>query len=294
MVGLFRQLFALSVYHISTQSWLSHYSGDAHPSVLFTGVKFRLTILLQEVFSNSPDRLHTTKFQRWQPDGRANLFSSIEYSNVSPETIRLGLIPKVDSQGLAWLKRAAANKKILGQSVLRESAHVAFAHRIVAHYVKAFNFVPFFRSERDGEKRSEDYKPFPLASRKQLSAFSAVLNSSQFYLWFVAYSDVYHCGRELILDYPCDLEAIEGQIDLIRAADALMDAYRASAVRRAIPYKKTGLVEYDEFYPRTVKTHLDSVDIELAKAVGVPADLLDYLVNYDVKYRMSGTDDDEE
>ena len=31
-------------------------------------------------------------------------------------------------------------------------------HRIVRHFVKAFLTTPFFSNERDGEKKSEDYK----------------------------------------------------------------------------------------------------------------------------------------
>jgi hypothetical protein len=274
-------------------SWLSHYSGDAHPSVLFEGVKFRLTIVLQQTNSESAKSLFTTMFQRWFPEGRQSLFQVIEYARVPWTLVRSGLIPKANSAGITCLNAIAKQGRTIGASVIRQSPHTAYAHRIVAHYVKAFDFVPFFRSERDGEKRSEDYKPFSFGSQNEMLAFAGVLNSSHFYLWFVAFSDVYHCGRELILDYPSDLNDIAGSAPLGVAAKAVMSAFRKTAVRRSIPYKRTGLVEYDEFYPRLVKSEVDKLDSELSPYSGLTPDSVDYVINYDIKYRMGGTDDEE-
>ncbi len=276
-----------------TRSWLSHYSGDAHPSVLFNGVKFRLTIVLQKIRAEASDPLLTSLFQRWYPEGRQHLFQMVEYASVPPELVRLGLIPKANATGIGCLRKLSSERKRLGDRVLKNSVHTAFAHRIVAHYVKAFDFIPFFRSDRDGEKRSEDYKPFPMGTRDEMLAFAGVLNSSQFYMWFVAFSDVYHCGREIILDFPCDIVKFKDSEPIRAAVTAVMSAYRKTAVRRSIPYQRTGIVEYDEFYPRLVKTEIDKLDVELSGVTALsPADV-DFIINYDIKYRMGGADEEE-
>ncbi|MFN7881418.1 MAG: Eco57I restriction-modification methylase domain-containing protein, partial [bacterium] len=172
-------------------TWLSHYSGDAHPSVLFEGVKFRLTILLQHATS-APERItYTSPFQRWFPEARPALFDLISYVDVPGNLARNGLIPKLSRTGLSVLSQVARQPRVIALNVVEQNSHTAFAHRIVAHYVKAFDFAPYFRSDRDGEKRSEDYKPFGFSNRAELEAFTGLLNSSLFYLWFVAYSDVY-------------------------------------------------------------------------------------------------------
>lgn len=62
--------------------------------------------------------------------------------------------------------------------------------------------------------------------------------------------------------------------------------YRDTAVRRAIPYRQTGLVEYDEFYPRLVKESIDLVDQALQDEFALSDGQLDYLMNYDIRYRM--------
>lgn len=116
-----------------------------------------------------------------------------------------------------------------------------------------------------------------------------------FYVWFVTYSDVYHCGRELILDFPCDLERLnrEHGRDLATANRALMKSLKGNSVRRKIPYKKTGLVQYDEFYPRKSKKEIDKIDSILAEFYGLTPVEKDFIVNYDFKFRVGQEDDDE-
>ncbi|MGH2534634.1 MAG: Eco57I restriction-modification methylase domain-containing protein [Thermomicrobiales bacterium] len=267
---------------------VSHYSGDAHPSVLFEGVKFRLSILLQGKGKGSSD-LFSTHFQRWLPDGRAWLFPMISYTKVAPRFLRLGLLPKIASgTHAAILRKLCLLDECLAKDIAGNLPCEVYAHRIIAHFVKALDFVPYFASERDGQKKSEDYKVFPVRTPCQRDTLSAVLNSSLFYSWFVTFSDVYHCGRDLILDFPCSVPGLaqnHGQ-ELSSITRRLMENLMANSVRRRIPYKATGIVEYDEFYPRLSKSIIDEIDRVLAKHYGLTDEELDFIINYDVKYRM--------
>ncbi|MGH2485844.1 MAG: Eco57I restriction-modification methylase domain-containing protein, partial [Ktedonobacterales bacterium] len=270
------------------ETYASHYSGDSHPSVLFQGVKFRLTILLQRKspFSGS---IYSTHFQRWLPEGRSNLFALIEYTALPHSIVRGGLVPKGSGPCHSnLLVRLCMTRQRIEQSVRPHASFQVYSHRIIAHFVKAMDFVPFFRNEREGEKKSEDYKIFPVESANLQNTLAALLNSSLFYSWFVSYSDVYHCGREIILDFPCDLQRLDesfgGKLGEINAR--LMQSLREHSIRRAIPYKATGLVEYDEFYPRLSKPIIDEVDRVLARHYGFSDEELDFIINYDIKYRM--------
>jgi hypothetical protein len=158
------------------------------------------------------------------------------------------------------------------------------------------DFIPYFCSERDGEKRSDDYKIFSVNSALEMHSLSAVLNSSLFYQWFVTYSDVYHCGREIILDCPLDLLALtnsSGQ-ELRIANKSLMRSLQANGQRRSIRYKKTGLVEYDEFYPKLSKPQIDDIDNILARYYKLTEDELDFILNYDIKYRLGRESETED
>jgi hypothetical protein len=53
-------------------------------------------------------------------------------------------------------------------------------------------------------------------------------------------------------------------------------------------YKATGKVIYDEFYPKKSKPIIDEIDRVLAKHYGFTDEELDFIINYDIKYRMGG------
>jgi len=58
------------------------------------------------------------------------------------------------------------------------------------------------------------------------------------------------------------------------------------AYRKECNYKATGKVIYDEFYPKYSKPIIDEIDRVLAKHYGVTDEELDFIINYDIKYRM--------
>jgi len=48
----------------------------------------------------------------------------------------------------------------------------------------------------------------------------------------------------------------------------------------------TGNIEYEEFYPRKSKPIIDQIDTVLAQHYGFTEEELDFIINYDIKYRM--------
>lgn len=55
--------------------------------------------------------------------------------------------------------------------------------------------------------------------------------------------------------------------------------------RRIYHYETTGRVEYDEFYMKLPENVIDEIDRELAPHYGFTAAELDFILNYDIKYR---------
>ena len=56
--------------------------------------------------------------------------------------------------------------------------------------------------------------------------------------------------------------------------------------RKEAHYKATGKVIYDEFYPKYSKSIIDEIDRILAQHYGFTDEEVDYIINYDIKYRM--------
>ena len=69
-------------------------------------------------------------------------------------------------------------------------------------------------------------------------------------------------------------------------AKNLMHDYNSNSVRKKTEYKTTGIVIYDEFFPRRSKPIIDQIDCVLAQHYGFTDEELDFIINYDIKYRM--------
>ncbi len=65
----------------------------------------------------------------------------------------------------------------------------------------------------------------------------------------------------------------------------------AHATRRTIRTKQWHVIEYDEMKAARAKDATDDIDSALGKLYGFSADETDFIINYDIKYRMSGTEE---
>ena len=69
-----------------------------------------------------------------------------------------------------------------------------------------------------------------------------------------------------------------------------MKDMKRNAIRRTAESGQTGRIEYDEFWPRHSKFIIDEIDRVLAKHYGFTDEELDFIINYDIKYRMGQSD----
>ena len=128
-------------------------SGDAHPSVLFPGVKFRLAIFLSSTYAKNKG-LHTTKYSKWLTGERKGLFELIEYVSVNQKS--QSFISKLSTH----VHRNIIEKllKHKGSFALHQGQHTTHYHNAPVHWIRAHSFIPYFHSERDGEKISTQLK----------------------------------------------------------------------------------------------------------------------------------------
>ena len=80
---------------------------------------------------------------------------------------------------------------------------------------------------------------------------------------------------------------------LIEAFTNLMDDLRTNSKRRIYNYQNSGRVEYDEFYSSKSKDFIDEIDQILAQHYNFTDEELDFIINYDIKYRMGRDSEDE-
>ncbi len=109
-------------------------------------------------------------------------------------------------------------------------------------------------------------------------------------MWFVVYGDMRHLNRREIDSFPiCDFDN-KTEDRLKKLLNQLMNDYEAHKTRKECVYKNTGLVRYDEYHPKHSKPYMDPLDIELAKCYGFSSEEVNYIINYDIKFRMGGSD----
>ena len=262
-------------------TWLSSYESDSNPGQLFDGVKQHVSILLHHA---AHDPLHfTTRLYRFFSEGRDHLFALIAYEPAVPKYVSFGF-PKVSEAIERQILGKLFRQPGLAAQLSERNGQPIYIHRIAHYYIKCLDFVPYFESTRDGVKKSEDYKEYRF--RPPAGPIVAAVNSSTFYLYWQLFFDSFKAGRFCVESFPCKEFDGKLQRELADLASSLMTSIKSNARRLLARYEATGDVEYDQFYPRESKSIMDQIDRTLAQHYGFTDEELDFIINYDIKYRM--------
>lgn len=255
-------------------------SADANPQKLFEGVKFRLVIFIA---TNSGSGRYSTKYTRWLADERKYLFNAlVRYNSIEDYTYQ-NIIPKIASPLFVSIARKIMAGKI--QYFVGVGNHKCLYHNAPVNWIRSHTFIPYFCSDRDGEGITTQLKSIAFDSEKQVKTGSCILNSSIFFIWWITNSDCYHLNKPEIANFKYQYdERIEDEICSV--ADKLAQDMKQKSIRRIYNYKTTGRVEYDEFYMKLSKPIIDEIDKLLARHYGFTEEELDFIINYDIKYRM--------
>ena len=249
---------------------------DANPSRLFDNVKFRLAIF---VASNLAQETFTTRYLRWYAEERPFLFDLLEYTPIGDFRYPTA-IPKVASlTHLQILKKLSARPHNFQLFEGRTGSRIYY-HSAPVNWVRAHSTVPYFKSERDGEKKSSKLKML-FSKSDTISSLQSILCSTTFLIWWLSNSDCYDLNKPEIVSFPLLYDN-----KLLPISKKLETDMKAQSKRRVYNYKTTGRVEYDEFYMKLSKPIIDEIDCVLAEHYGFTEEELDFIINYDIKYRM--------
>ncbi|MGB4927291.1 MAG: hypothetical protein WBP25_12490, partial [Giesbergeria sp.] len=267
---------------IATQNnWISSY--DMRPGSLFEGVAQRLCLLISSE-GKVGNVTRSAGYRRWSAEERAALLDTTSFALLL-ESQTDGVIP--------WPKVALeAEQAILGKLVdgsiaehLSKISSPIYVHRIVRYFIKALNKPPLFIDSMGSHGKSDDYKALGVDS-EYLDLIVACLNSSIFYWYWRLTSDGFHCGYGDIYRFPFHGSSLNSHRDEIsKLVKLLMASLEKNSVRKSIT-TKAGKIQYQEFSPKSAKSILDAIDEAVANAWGLSPALVDYLINYDIKYRM--------
>ena len=267
-------------------SWHSNYA--ERPAKLFHGAEVLLTISLLSTKSYTWNKHYVTGLRKWTSEQRHILFDSLEYFEFSNK-IGTYIFPKISS----YLERNIIIKiyekgDLLGKLFMRNAKNKIYYRIGGGRYWKIFTtFQPrFVLNDKKSISSRENYLYFEDIKNRDHTI--SVLSSTLFYWYFLLTTN----GRDLnpsdLSRFPAPINTTNNNIiDLsTMLSNDLMQDYQANKVVKKKVSKKTGVIQYEEFYPRKSKHIIDEIDKILAKHYGFTEEELDFIINYDIKYRM--------
>ncbi len=261
---------------------------DDRPGKLFEMIEhLRATIFISSR-CDSPTKVdvYATKYNRWYTECRSLLFDNLCYASVG-EFVNSFVIPKFSLN-----VECSINRKLQG-----------YPSTIALTYAQSGTNRVYYRAAGGGyfllikNKKSITYidgKLEDVKAEKSIiidesysnTAIGALLSSTLFYWNYIGYTDCRNLTKTFIDGFHL-INSIPKDDALIVSGTNLFENYEATKNIKNTTYKTTGRnVVYDEYYPKLSKCYIDEIDKVLAQHYGFTEEELDFIINYDIKYRM--------
>lgn len=262
------------IIYSNYESWNSFYSGDRNPSELFTGVKIRAGIYIARC-SDLP-RKFVCKYLKFYANERSILFNKIRYT----ESYDCLSAPKLDGEiGCSIIKKMLLFGKPLATEFCEES--YIYYHAAPIFWCKALMDIKSL--EKRGLNIADSYKKRNVSKGYKNFVFS-LLNSSTFFFYWIVFSDCYNLTKKYLSEIrvPSSLEQISFKLEAAKLNDDLKKHIQIAEYQ----YKQKGIVKFAQFFPKFSKPIINEIDKLLARHYGFTEEELDFIINYDIKYRM--------
>ncbi len=271
---------------------------DDRPGKLFDGLQHcRSTVFIAQKGTQRPTQRLCRALCRWPTEARSSLLATVRFSDyVWPKTPD-GAWPKVDAPDIV-----AALGKLLAdgdQPLARHRKRVASNHFVyyqesAQYWVKATSHVPFY--SKNGQQSDPSHGRWLYFEMPHLAAVvTAILNSSLFYAYFVAFGDCFHVTDGLVSTFRVPDAALNDE-ELVRLSNRLMLELQNGAVRKTISSRQGGVVdqiEYAEYSASGSKDTIDLIDQTLARHFGFSNAELEAICAFDQKFRVGSGDTDD-
>ena len=272
-------------------------SFNDRPSKLFDGLEhIRLSIVLHN--ANGVKGAHTTGYLRWSKGERDHLFNRLQFSRSRIDLVR-HYIPKAGGPPADSIIEKLFQRGSLPLSgcFADSGAHSIIYTRKLSHFVQILSFVP--KMVVDGTKRDpSELKAIYFPDARSAGCALSALNSSLFYWLLNVTSDCRNLNRREIDMFPLDVKSLSHphaeKLEVL--SKELMDNFKDNSKIVTMDFKKHGKMRIQCIYPRLGKVIIDEIDKVLAKHYRLTDEELDFVVNYDIKYRLGADADvnDEE
>ena len=267
-----------------------HYSSfDDRPSRLFDGLQhIRLAIHLIAPKVRLSSARFSTRYNKWSSRERAGLFAGLRYVRsdlVGGESGR-GSLPKLSSDRERGILRKLYNEGRSMAHCLRASGRGRICYtRKMGHFLQFLDFEPRIVDGAGNLRLPSELKMLYFDSEVHAKVALCLFNSSLFYWYMKVFSDCRNVNRREIESFPIDMDRSEGGREHVAAADELMADLRNNSEHREMRFGSETLTVQCTL-PKYSKSIIDEIDRVLGQRYGFTDEELDFIINYDIKYRM--------
>ena len=254
--------------------WHSHFA--TRPGKLFFGVDMNLTIsLLSKSVENCI--IYSTTYRRWSNSNeieRNLLFQNIHYMPLLlNNNTHVCKYPKYGEKIELDILNKMLNHNIKLERYIAAQGKIIYYHSGGRYWRKALI-----------SKLSSHYKPIVIDKKVYETCF-CLLNSQLFYWYWITHSNCMDVVEREVIKLPVFNLSISNSLNFSNLMESLLKSYYASKVKRQRRGKiiKTNEINFD--VPKS-KPIIDEIDRVLARHYGFTDEELDFIINYDIKYRM--------
>lgn len=287
-IGLIVQLSAMGTESMRPlQQYLLNNSGTLHygcyperPQQLFEGACIALSIFI--VNRKGDGKIYGSGVNRVSEGFRDYLFGQIAFINIDDSDFlsNYKLYPKFRKQ----LERNVF-KKIIADSTISgyigTDKNNAITYRTAGgRYWKIVINRPFTNISTSNKTKllNNSISSFELVS---------VLNTNLFWWYYVNFFDLYNFKDYMIFHFMYKSDGKAESKELTRLGKLLMRSYEQNKVENTqFIQSRQQTTVFESFNPAQSKSLIDEIDAVLARHYGFTDEELDFIINYDIKYRM--------
>ena len=264
----------------SRNVWYANYSW--RPAKLFDTVNRPLTICVAT--PSRQGQIFSTNYQKWTADNRDFLMYGINYVKI-PSHRTAAWAPKLGAEvEIAVLEKCQQINTVL-RLFTGQSQHKVYHRRTGGLYWKVFtDFPPKFRSNgKSGHSSTQT--SFSVQTPEILRPVVAVLSSNLFWWWYTITTNCRDLAPYDIQNFHIPKSALYDP-QILKLAEAYLEDLERNSIMQVRVQKRTGRTETQQFKIQKSKHIIDEIDRVLAKHYGFAEEELDFIINYDIKYRM--------
>ena len=237
------------------------------PSQLFVGPHQTATIFLAIMRPEILNYLHTDRFRHWRKDERKHLFSMLSYTKT--EYANDNCWPRLSSQ-IEHSIMTKINQHVMpmNEYFKRNGEILSICNATGGYWLRAFD-----------EKVSSTAFKVRFTNPGISTALCALINSSLFYWFWRKKSD----SRNL---QTTDITRFRFDLDTTLKSKLTIAGRQHLSKLKATKEHRSGAISYDQYHPAEAKKEVDKIDEILAECYRLTEEELDYIINYDIKYRM--------